>query len=108
MKNIIIGIVVLAVIGAGVYYFTKSSNVIVVDDQTIATSTDDIVNLGENKAENVIGKSVEGRDIVAYNFGTGEKQILFVGGIHGGYEWNTALVAYKLISYLKAQEKINK
>lgn len=37
----------------------------------------------------VIGQSVEGRDIVAYTFGTGETDVLFVGGIHGGYEENT-------------------
>ena len=56
----------------------------------------------ENKEQTVIGKSVEGRDITAYHFGTGEKEILFVGGIHGGYAWNTALLAYQMMDYLKA------
>lgn len=31
----------------------------------------------------VIGKSIQGRSIVAYSFGTGPKVILFTGGIHG-------------------------
>ncbi|HEY4496418.1 MAG TPA: M14 family zinc carboxypeptidase [Candidatus Paceibacterota bacterium] len=51
--------------------------------------------------QKVIGTSVEGRDITAYNYGTGEKQILFVGGMHGGYEWNSVLLAYKFMDYLK-------
>ena len=55
----------------------------------------------------VIGKSVEGRAIEAYHFGTGEKKILFVGGIHGGYEWNSVALAYKFIDYFTANlEKI--
>jgi len=56
----------------------------------------------EIKSETVIGKSIMGRDIAAYHFGTGTKEILFVGGIHGGYAWNTSLLAYQLIDYLKA------
>jgi len=51
-------------------------------------------------AEEVIGESVNGTDIMAYHFGEGEEEVLFVGGIHGGYSWNTALVAYELIEYL--------
>lgn len=36
-----------------------------------------------------------------YQFGTGETALLLVGAIHGGYEWNTALLAYQLIDHLK-------
>ncbi len=50
----------------------------------------------------VIGKSVEGREIESYTFGKGEKHLAFVGGIHGGYEWNAVLIAYNIIDYLKA------
>lgn len=52
----------------------------------------------------VIGTSVENRDIEVYEFGksTGEeKHIIFVGGIHGGYEWNTVLLAWEFIDYLE-------
>jgi hypothetical protein len=49
----------------------------------------------------IIGSSVEGRDITAYHFGTGEKEVMFIGGIHGGYSWTTALMAYELVEYLE-------
>ncbi|MCA9361970.1 hypothetical protein KC906_01215 [Candidatus Kaiserbacteria bacterium] len=48
-----------------------------------------------------IGSSVEGRVIEAHTFGTGETNILLVGGIHGGYEWNSSALAYEMIDYLK-------
>jgi g-D-glutamyl-meso-diaminopimelate peptidase len=48
----------------------------------------------------VIGSSVGGRDISAYVFGSGETEVLFVGGMHGGYEWNSALLAYEFIDHL--------
>jgi len=47
-----------------------------------------------------IGTSVEGRAIESYTFGNGEKHLLFVGGVHGGYEWNSTLLAYKFVDYL--------
>jgi predicted deacylase len=49
-----------------------------------------------------IGASVEGRDIDEYTYGTGATHLVFVGGIHGGYEWNSVLVAYNLKDYLDA------
>lgn len=48
----------------------------------------------------IIGKSVENRDIEAYTYGKGEKNILFVGGMHGGYEWNSVLLAYQFKDYI--------
>lgn len=56
----------------------------------------------DNKTETVIGETLNGRNIVAYHYGNGAKEILLVGGIHGGYAWNTALLAYQLMDYLKA------
>lgn len=50
----------------------------------------------------VIGKSVEGRDIEAYTYGKGDLHLAFIGGIHGGYEWNTTVLAYEFIDYLDA------
>lgn len=47
-----------------------------------------------------IGLSVEGRPIEAYTYGNGETHLLFVGGIHGGYEWNSVLLAYTFLDYL--------
>ena len=54
----------------------------------------------------IIGKSVEGRNIEAVTFGDGDTRIMFVGGVHGGYEYNSVLLAYKLIDYLKANQDI--
>lgn len=59
----------------------------------------------EPKTE-IIGTSVEGRAIAAYFFGEGEEVLLFVGGIHGGYEWNSTLLAYQFIDYLKANPAV--
>lgn len=47
----------------------------------------------------IIGRSVEGRSLEAYTFGTGETDLLFVGGIHGGYEWNSILLAWEMIDH---------
>ncbi len=54
----------------------------------------------------VIGSSVEGRKIESYTFGEGRSHLAFVGGIHGGYEWNSVLLAYQFIDYLSANPKI--
>lgn len=50
----------------------------------------------------VIGKSVQGRDIDAYTYGKGETHLELIGGIHGGYEWNTVVLAYQVKDYLDA------
>ncbi len=55
----------------------------------------------EIKSE-IIGKSVEGRPIEAYYFGDGEKRVLLIGGIHGGYEWNSVALAYQFIDYFSS------
>lgn len=49
----------------------------------------------------VIGQSVEGRAIESYTYGTGSTTLLFVGGMHGGYEWNSVLLAYEFIDRLE-------
>src|SRR5450759_3763146 len=54
----------------------------------------------------VIGQSVEGRTIDAYTYGTGATRLGFVGGMHGGYEWNSILLAYDLMDYLTAHPEI--
>lgn len=47
-----------------------------------------------------LGTSVNGRELAIHSFGDGEQHVLFVGGIHGGYEWNSILLAYEMIDYL--------
>jgi predicted deacylase len=48
----------------------------------------------------VIGTSVQGRSIDAYTYGTGDTHLLFVGDIHGGYEWNSVLLAYEMMDHI--------
>ena len=115
MKKTIIAIVVVVIValGLGIYYFTKSSNnVVVVNNQEVATTTTaGVTNNASstkptNSAEIIIGKSVEGRDITAYHYGNGTTELLLVAGVHGGYEWNTVLLAYQAMDYLKANPNI--
>lgn len=49
-----------------------------------------------------IGTSVEGRAIESFTYGDGATRLLFVGGIHGGYEWNSVALAYGVMEYLAA------
>ena len=110
-KKIIIGVIVVLLVVLGIYYLVNTSkSVMVTNTQTVSSSTAE--NLGTpttepvNKEMTVIGKSVEGRDITAYHYGAGEKEVLFVGGVHGGYAWNTVAVAYKAMEYLKANPSV--
>jgi murein tripeptide amidase MpaA len=54
----------------------------------------------------VIGSSVLGREIEAYTYGSGATHLVFVGGIHGGYEWNSVLLAYRFMDYLEVYPDI--
>ena len=112
MKNTIITILVIIIVGVGGYFLFKS-NVSKVSDGLTSTTTpqnNEQTNgtpvVVENKEETVIGKSVEGRNIIAYHYGTGDTELLLVGDIHGGYSWNTALVAYQAMDYLKANPSV--
>ncbi|MBK8901428.1 MAG: hypothetical protein IPM53_09615 [Anaerolineaceae bacterium] len=46
-----------------------------------------------------VGTSAGGRPITSYRFGFGSDVIVMIGGMHGGYEWNTILLAYEMIDY---------
>lgn len=55
----------------------------------------------------VIGTSVQGRSIEVHNFGPeSDTYLLFVGGVHGGYEWNSVLLAYELIDHLNSNPEL--
>jgi carboxypeptidase T len=110
MKNFIIALIIIILFGLGIYMLTRNKGGSPTDQgvstttpiNQVATSTTS----QPNTAQTVIGTSVEGRDIVAYHFGTGSTEILLVGGIHGGYSWNTSLLAYQTMDYLKANPNI--
>ena len=110
---ILIGIAVVLVAGAayGIYYLTQTQSGPETTQNQTGTPTPQPpapspAPTPQNEPETVIGKSVQGSDITAYHYGEGEKELLFMGGIHGGYEWNTVLVAYELMDYLQANPNV--
>ncbi len=104
MKKTIIGVVII-IVAVAAYFLLKSPTKVVevknveTKTETVASTTPEVV---VDKTKTVLGKSVEGRDIMAYHFGEGQKEIIFMAGLHGGYSWNTSLLAYELVDYLKA------
>ncbi|MGM0674946.1 MAG: M14 family metallopeptidase [Spirochaetota bacterium] len=55
--------------------------------------------LSAGQEPEVIGESVEGREIRSYALGTGDTDIILIGGIHGGYEWNTVQLARMMLEH---------
>lgn len=115
MKNIIITLLIILAISLGLYFLILNSPSIEEDNQEEATTTpnqfsqnEPIVQTEIDKTKTIIGKSVEGRDIVVYHYGELESgsEILFIGGIHGGYAWNTSLLAFEVMDYLKDNPQI--
>ena len=94
----ILSIVIIAVASAFYFYMKTSEEK---DDTNI-----------KKPAYDVIGRSVENREIQAHRFGgpstrlgvNGNKKLVLVGAIHGGYEWNTAVLAYEFIDYFTANQ----
>jgi hypothetical protein len=117
MKDIILGIVALLLIGGGIYFLMNqtSDTVVIVDEnedeEMMPVESDEGIGDGaeplneviaqERGAQSVIGTSVEGNDITAYHFGTGATEVLFVGGTHGSDAPSTAAVAQRLVTYLE-------
>ncbi|PIR89279.1 MAG: hypothetical protein COU07_00045 [Candidatus Harrisonbacteria bacterium CG10_big_fil_rev_8_21_14_0_10_40_38] len=103
MKKAIIIILVIIIAALSIYFLAKSPSGeidVTPSPSPQASALESPSPVMEETGEAIIGKSVEGRDITAYRYGTGDTEILFVGGIHGGYSWNTSLVAYELMDYL--------
>jgi hypothetical protein len=59
-----------------------------------------------NISRQIIGTSVAGRPLEVYQFGTGSIEKMIVAGIHGGYEWNTIILADELIEYLSNHPEV--
>ena len=107
MKNTIIAVVATIIVIVGGYFLFKTlSNTPSSTGQTGTPAQTVNEPAAVNANETVIGTSVQGRTITAYHFGTGDTELLFIGGIHGGYEWNTSLVAYEAMDYLKANPDV--
>lgn len=93
----IVGFVILSGVIAMFLFLSKKEEVVPVVEQPIE---EPLPVVEKGPVERVIGTSVEGRVIEAHTYGDGAKHLLFVGGVHGGYEWNSVLLAYQFIDYL--------
>lgn len=94
---IIVGLLVLACLAA--LFVSQQFSTPTATEETgppVATETEDKV---ATERTEVIGTSVEGREITRHSFGTGDTELLFVGGVHGGYEWNSSLLAWRMIEF---------
>ena len=119
MKKTLIALIVVIIILLGGYFFMRGSSSPVEvsqNDEEIATTTqpqgdgtmeDDTSDTSrEDDDVTGLGSSVEGRQILAHHYGDGDTEVLFVGGLHGGYSWNTALVAYELMDHLEENPEV--
>jgi hypothetical protein len=118
MKNIWLMVVGLIIILVGGYFlFIKDSSDgsyvkpeetipgVVVETETpevTPATEEEIAEINEVGPVETIGKSADGNDIVAYHFGKGSKELMFVAGSHGGYSYNTALLAFELVDWFEA------
>ena len=108
MKRSITIVLILVLLGVGILVLLNA--LYKKAPEPVAPDTADI-------KHEIIGKSVEGRDIEAYIYlprpvstgaeadgkagGDGNTRLMFVGGIHGGYEWNSVLLSYQFMDYLE-------
>jgi Zinc carboxypeptidase len=123
MKNIWLIGAALIIIAGGVYgylsytadeiAYEKPDSTVVPGTTTPVTNATDTTPVGENPDEETpaergattdIGTSVDGTKITAYHFGTGEREVLLIGGIHGGYSKNTAKLGYELTKWFTDNE----
>ncbi len=96
-----IGLLLIAGVGVWVWVWLNSNQT---EELTPIIEIETPAVIQATTSTHVIGVSVQDRDIESYTFGTGETSLLFVGGIHGGYEWNSTLLAYELIDHLSVNE----
>lgn len=69
-----------------------------------ATTTDSMQGEQSDDQQSVVtmGNSAGGHEISAHTFGNGDTQLLFVAGLHGGYDWNTVKLADRMIGWFEA------
>ncbi len=92
----LVGAVVLIAVGIGLYFYLDR---VPVPDMPLP-----IVETPMPKVRHeIIGRSVMDRSIDAYTYGSGSTTLVFVGGLHGGYEWNSTLLAYQFMDYLETR-----
>lgn len=107
--QIIGAVLIITLIILGVILFTRKDAMPPVEQTSTTTPT-----VLVNEQVKTIGTSVEGRNIFVHEFvhvisaratTSAEKHILFVGGIHGGYEWNSSLLAYEVLEAIRKEKE---
>jgi len=98
IKVIVFVLLVLCIGLFAIFTLFKSST----EPEEVAEPVIEAVVPEETRTVETIGTSVLGRTIEAYSSGNGDTRLLFVGGIHGGYEWNSVVLAYEFIDYLES------
>lgn len=109
-KRVVILVLLVVLFGAAVFayiaYMTRQTPEPTIPKQSVVVKS--------GPRHEIIGYSVEGRSIEAYTFtppasktapargNASSTRLLLVGGMHGGYEWNSVVLAYKMIDYLTA------
>lgn len=97
-KIILVAGVSLVILALGLFWWSSKPEVVV--ETKVESEIPEEVVVEPVVKESLIGSSVEGRSIYAYTIGTGDRHLLFVGGMHGGYEWNSVLLAYEILDHL--------
>lgn len=57
----------------------------------------------DEAGQEIIGRSVQARPITVARVGDGPIDVLIVGGIHGGYEWNSIVLARRILEHFRAR-----
>ncbi len=117
MKNILIIALVVVLIGLVAFIIMRGDSTTVINETPNGVTPVDTpspapqpntgaptttTDRSTDEPETTIGSSYGELPIKAFHYGEGDREVLFVGGMHGGYSWNTALVAYELMDYLEA------
>lgn len=102
LRKIITFIIFLSVLISGIFLFSGSRR----EKSKVIPLPNPIVAVSGGSRHEIIGTSVEGRAIEAYTYGKGDTKLLFIGGIHGGYEWNSVLLSYQFIDYFEERAEM--
>jgi hypothetical protein len=105
-------LIILIALGALAYFFFGTTPTNSPENQggeameeEAQVMNEDVTPVDDRKT--MLGKSAGGRDIIAYHYGSGsDHEVIVVGGIHGGYSPNTALVAYEFMDYFEANSAV--
>ncbi len=116
MKKAIIIVLIIILIGVAAFFLIRNGeqDTYVPEDQVNENVAQEISEESieqepqeeQYASQNIIGNSANNQQITAYHFGNGDKEILLVGGIHGGYSWNTALLNNQLIDYFNGNPEL--